>query len=370
MPDKKFLNSRIILISLPFLLALLVLVCVRMAVHNPGIVEEYYSRGVYPFMLNFISMMSGLINISLWDMFWMSMIILVITGLVLVLFRAIRLKFYLLRVVQMLLLFYSFFYILWGFNYFRPGIDTRMGWKKIKPDEQAFRLVLDSLINNSNKNYIKIATDDYAEIETLIEKSYHTNGFIIGIDYDGRNRKPKKMLLSSYFLKSGVSGYFGPLFNEVHVNPFQVPTEYPFILAHEKAHQFGIASEAEASLAGYIICAGSEDQRLRYSGNLYLLLYFLSDAKQLNDFRSYLKKIDRKVMDDIRYREKYYDKLTNKKLEKMQNAANDVYLRSNNINKGIHNYNQVVGLMINFYRQFNPDVTKQNETFAEVPENY
>ena len=111
------------------------------------------------------------------------------------------------------------------------------------------------------------------------------------------------MLFSSYFAKSGISGYFGPFFNEVHLNSYLLPDDYPFLLAHEKAHQFGISNEAEANLTAFIICTTSDDQRLQYSGYLFLLLYFINDASQLSDYKEYIKKIDKPVIDYIRFRQ-------------------------------------------------------------------
>ena len=121
------------------------------------------------------------------------------------------------------------------------------------------------------------------------------------------------MLLSTLFSKFGVSGYFGPFFNEIHVNRNLLPLDYPFVLGHEKAHQFGITSEAEANLFSYIICITSGDQRLRYSGYQSLLLYFLNDGTLLKDYKDYLNKIDSRVLHDLRFRQIYYDKLRNKK---------------------------------------------------------
>lgn len=349
MHNKKSLRTRIILISLPLLTALIVLVLVRLAIHFPGEVEKYYSSGLYPGISNIISMISSMVSFSIWDFFWISVVVLVLSGFILVIFRTIKLKWYLLRVIQLVLLFYSFFYILWGFNYFRPGIETRLGWEKTRPDEPSFRSVMDTLIKHTNEDYLKISASEYPGLEKSVDESYRKNSHLLGINFH-EGSKPKTIFLSSYFAKAGISGYFGPFFNEVHVNYYQLPLDYPFILAHEKAHQFGIANEAEASLIAFIVCANSPDQRLQYSGYMYLLLYFLGDAQQMPDYHDYIHKIDKPVLKDIRFREKYYDKLRNQKLEKFQDKANDLYLKSNNIHKGIKNYNQVVGLMLTWYK--------------------
>lgn len=355
----------IILNLIPFLLALIIFILVRLGVNYPGEVEHYYSRGIYPVIAGAISMISNLIPWSLWDVFWIGTLLWALTGVVLMIMKRISIKRFLVRIAQSLALFYSLFYLTWGFNYFRPGIATRLGWNEVKPFEEDFRVVLDSLIKRTNLSYTPIEESGTGEIEVLLEESYMEKSPLLGLSYPNGSRSPKTILVSSYFAKSGVSGYFGPFFNEVHVNQYQLPVDYPFTLAHEKAHQFGIANEAEANLTAFIVCTGSPDKRLQYSGYIHLLLYFLNEAYHLPDYTVYLRKIDKTVMEDIISRQEYYDNLRNKKLETMQAAANNAYLKSQNIEKGIKNYNQVVGLMINWYR-FSGKLPEQTETFADI----
>jgi hypothetical protein len=162
------------------------------------------------------------------------------------------------------------------------------------------------------------------------------------------------MLFSSFYGKLGLSGYFGPFFNEIHINYYLLPVDYPFVLAHEKAHQFGITSEAEANFVAFVICIKSGDQRLKYSGYQSLLLYFLKDASQLKEYKEYFNKIDKLVIGDIRFRQKYYQGLESRILSDIQTAVNNSYLKVNNIEKGVKNYNQVVSLVISWYYNSNP----------------
>jgi hypothetical protein len=148
-----------------------------------------------------------------------------------------------------------------------------------------------------------------------------------------------------------MSGYFGPFFNEVHLNKRLLAMDFPFSLAHEKAHQFGFARESEANLAGYIVCDRSGDKRLQYSANIMMLIYFINDASVFKDYHSYVAKIDRRVYNDLIFRRNYYMSLQNKTLDKVHSAANDVYLKANNIPSGEMNYNQVVELVISYLRE-------------------
>jgi hypothetical protein len=337
----------------PFLLALLVFLSIGIAVGESLAVERYYSSWFYPHIARLFSGLSNLIPFSLWDVFWGVIIIVIILGIVLAVFRKVKWRWLGLRVAQLLALLYTLFYLVWGFNYFRPKIEKRIGWEKPKRDETVFRSLLDSVILHTNLAYQPISPEDYPTIDRLVEESYRKNRDQLGISYPNGSRRPKTMLFSSFFAKSGVSGYFGPFFNEIHLNYYLLPMEYPFVLAHEKAHQFGITNEAEANLAAFIVCTTSDDCRLQYSGFVNLLVYFISDASHLKDIKDYIRKIDKQVILDLRFQRRHWQGLQNKTLDQVQTAANNAYLRTNHIEEGVKNYNQVVSLVISYYNHVN-----------------
>jgi Protein of unknown function (DUF3810) len=340
---------KIFVYSWPFLLSLFVFLSTKLSIKFPGLIEHYYSNGIYPYIAKSLSFFSKLIPFSLWDVFWILIILLIPGGLVLVIFKKIKFGWFGLRILQLLALLYSFFYIMWGFNYFRPKIEKRIFWEPPKDYEMNFRSILDSIIVQTNSSHISISSYDYQIIDKLVEDSYRCHSQELGINYPNGTRRPKTMLFSSFYAKLGLSGYFGPYFNEIHVNHYLLPMDYPFLLAHEKAHQFGITSESEANLVAFVICIKSGDERLKYSGYSSLLLYFLRDASNMEDYRAHLNKIDSMVLEDLRYRQKYYQGLRNNTLSNLQTTANNSYLKANNIEKGVMNYNQVVSLVISWY---------------------
>ncbi len=333
----------------PFLIAALVFLGVGLSVRNSRWIEHYYSNGAYPIIANLFSGLSNLFPFSLWDLFWVLAILLIILGITLVVFRKKKWSWLILRIVQTMALLYAIFYLVWGLNYFRPKIETRNGWEKQKANETIFRAVLDTIIVHTNSSYTPVSPSDYPIIDQLIEESYSRNRDVLGINYPNGSRRPKTMLFSSFFAKSGVSGYFGPFFNEIHLNYYLLPMEYPYVLAHEKAHQFGITNEAEANLAAFVVCTTSPDHRLQYSGYVNLLIYFLSDASQLKEIKEYVKKIEKPVILNLRFQRHHWQGLQNKTLDQVQSAANNAYLKTNHIEEGVKNYNQVVALVISWY---------------------
>ncbi len=333
----------------PFIVAALVLIVVVFSSGESHVIEFYYSKALYPLIASLFSSVSSLIPFSIWDLFWLSVIVILVIGFALALFRKLKLRWFLLRLCQFSALIYAFFYLAWGFNYFRPNLESRIGWESPKGDEAVFRSILDSILIHANSSRVAIQNKDYETIDRLIEESYQKNRATLGIHYPNGSRRPKTMLFSSFFAKSGVSGYFGPFFNEVHLNYYLLPMEYPFVLAHEKAHQFGITNEAEANLAAFMVCTTSPDRRLQYSGYVNLLPYFISDASEMPNLKDYIKKIDAPVLLDLRFQRSHWNGLRNKTLDQVQTAANNAYLKTNRIEEGVKNYNQVVGLVISWY---------------------
>lgn len=347
--EKSRKNLRKILCDLsPVIIALLVFLSTRIAVRNPQFVEKYYSDGIYPVIAHGLSSFSSLFRFSIWDLFWTVSILTLITGLFLAIFRKIKPGMFFLRFIQVISIMFIWLYISWGYNYFRPDVYSRMGWKAPNANEAEFRTVFDTIISRANRHYMKFDSIDISAIDSLVELSYKKNSNYLGINYPNGSRRNKKMIFNSLTDKMGIFGYYGPFFSEIHITSNGLPFDYPSALAHEKAHQFGIANEAEASLLSYVICTSSDDQRLLYSGDLTFLAYFMNDAEQLHDYHAYTKKIDKRVYDDIFYRQDYYNSLQNITMEKVQSVAYDAYLKTNNIKSGIKNYNQVVALIISW----------------------
>lgn len=334
---------------LPVIIALLVFLSTRIALRNPQFVEKYYSDGIYPVIAHALSSFSSLFRFSIWDLFWAVSILAMITGLFLAIFRRIKPGKFFLRFIQVVSIMFIWLYISWGYNYFRPDVYSRMGWIAPNADEAEFRTVFDTIISRANRHYMKFESSGISDIDSLIELSYKENSKYLGINYPNGSRINKKMIFNSLTDKMGIFGYYGPFFSEIHITSNGLPFDYPAAIAHEKAHQFGITNEAEASLYSFIICTNSDDKRLLYSGYMSCIVYFMNDAMKLPDFHTYIKKFDKRVYDEIFYRQDYYNSLQNKTMEKVQSVAYDAYLKTNNIKSGIKNYNQVVALIISWF---------------------
>ncbi len=320
----------------------------EIASRNPQFVETHYSQKIYPIIATFFSSISNILPFSLDDIFYILLIIATILLIILLLFRKISFKKTEKIVLNILATVYVLFYILWGFNYFRKDLNERLGLVEQKPDTEKFIIQLENLIENTNNSFCLFEKFNKTEIDFLIEESYKKCSPVLKINYPAGNRTDKKITFSRFFAKAGISGYYGPFFNEVHVNEKVLPVEYPFVLAHEKAHQLGITSEAEANFYAWLVCTRSNSKQLQYSANLLVLTFFLYQGYELKEYPKIVSKLNENVIKDFQHIRENWMNLRNEKINKVATRVNDTYLKSNKVEQGIEDYKGVVKFVMDF----------------------
>lgn len=315
---------------------------------NTAFVETFYSQKFYPFLANILSRFSAIAPFSLDDTFYLLLILAPFILVFLLLIGKITFKTAGKYVLNTLAGIYILFYVLWGFNYFRPRLNERLDLAKSETNKEAFVAILDKLIDDTNAWHCSLANSNKAVIDSLIEDSYKTLASVLKIHYPMGIRNDKKITFSRFYAQSGITGYFGPFFNEVHVNKNVLPLEYPFILAHEKAHQLGITSEAEANFYAWLVCTKSNSQQLHYSANLIILRHFLIQAYSMKEYPELVAKIDTSVRSDFATIRQHWQGLRNERMDKVASKVNDAYLKTNKIEGGIKDYHGVVQHVMNF----------------------
>ncbi len=329
-------------------LALMVFGLIRILTHYPLIVEQYYSQGIYPVLASIISFISKWVPFSLDDLFYFLLILTGVTIIILLILRKISWKKSGFIVLNVLAAGYLLFYLLWGFNYFRAGINARLDIEPRTSGSEEFMKVFSSLAEAANNSYTAFEDFDKTKVVRLVEDSYRQLAPVLKLDYPAGTRRAKNITLSGFFAQAGISGYFGPFFNEVHINSKLLPVEYPFVLAHEKAHQFGVTSEAEANFYAWLVCLKSSSKQLQYSASLMALRYFINHGYGQQGFNEVISSLDERVIKDIRRIREHWMNLRNNKVEAVAARVNDAYLKTNQVEKGIQDYTGVVKHIMEF----------------------
>jgi hypothetical protein len=334
--------------ALPIWLALLTFALTHVFSRQPEFTESVYSQTLFPIFASILTFFNRWVPFSLDDLFYVLLAVFILALMVLVLIRKIRFGRFVLTILQTVALCYVMFYWFWGFNYYRMGINDRLSIAKSQNDTAQFVRVMETLIKQTNNSYCTYDSITYSAINYMVEASYKKNAPFLKLKYPQGHRRPKPISLSPFFAKASIAGYYGPFFSEVHLNDSLLMIEYPQILAHEFAHQFGITGEGEANFYSWLVCANSTSDHLRYSANISMLTYFLSQSRFLHNNDKLIKQIDKPVIADIRKMQDHWDRLRNKDIDKMAGKVNDAYLKTNKVEKGVKDYFGVIQYVMDY----------------------
>lgn len=162
----------------------------------------------------------------------------------------------------------------------------------------------------------------------------------------------KPVMLSEPMSYTHITGVYSFFTGEANINVVFPDYTIPYTAAHELAHQRGIARENEANFIAFLVCAGSDDAYIRYSGYQNMLEYVL-DALYRADTELYkeaVKSIDMKVRYEMSAYSKFFDKYRDSTAGKVSGAVNDTYLKLNRT-EGEKSYGMVVDFAVAYRKK-------------------
>ena len=245
------------------------------------VVEDFYSRDMYPWFQSGVTTATNTLPLAVLD------VILIVVAFA-VLFR-IRRLFNVLRqrgvmdalweatrrVVRATCVFVVLFYWAWGFNYRRLPLESVM------PGGKAPQVSVDMLTTGFAdasalaSQLRRMTVDDQGNLHSIrlaLREPMNAALKSLGrLPLETPSQPKFSLVLTPFFRWSGVTGMINPFGLESIVYPDLLPFERPFVLAHEWGHLSGQADEAEASAVGWLACMKG-DPVLGYSASLYLVM--------------------------------------------------------------------------------------------------
>lgn len=162
----------------------------------------------------------------------------------------------------------------------------------------------------------------------------------------------KTVFMREAMSEAHLLGMYSFFSGEANVN--DAPPDYilPFTVAHEFAHQRGVAREDEANFTAFLACVECDDPYIRYSGYLNLLEY-VADALYTADpdaYRAHRAQYPPAVRADQKAYSAYYRQYSHAVLAGVSESMNDAYLQWNGT-EGTASYGLVVDLAVAFFAQ-------------------
>ncbi len=127
----------------------------------------------------------------------------------------------------------------------------------------------------------------------------------------------------------------------------------PYTMAHEMAHQRGIAREDEANFVAFLVCMESDDAYIRYSGYSNMLDYltdalYSADRELYSEFNS--NHYPKEMRSEFSAYSAFFKKYSNSKASVVTKTVNDAFLKSQQQKAGTKSYGLVVDLTVAYYK--------------------
>jgi hypothetical protein len=189
---------------------------------------------------------------------------------------------------------------------------------------------------------------DSKEIIRLLQESY-VSVPELSLLPRGSFAPPKPVYSSALMTRLGISGIYFPFTAEPNYNDEMPDFQLPFAIAHEMAHQRGVARESEANFVAFLVCVNSRDPFVRYSGfrngiGVVSELFRL----QPETARELVKQLGPGYREDSRRAALFWARAGGV-FGNISLRLNDLYLRANLVRSGTADYARSTTLIIGYY---------------------
>lgn len=170
-------------------------------------------------------------------------------------------------------------------------------------------------------------------------------------DFVGNFTAPvKRLAISPLMTYTHISGVYTYFTGEANLN-----INYPeyinvYTIAHEMAHQRGTARENEANFIAYLVCIGSDNSYIQYSGYLNMFEYLVSALYESDPEKAstLYYELDSRALNDIICYSGFFEKYSDSAASDVSEVINDTFLQSQGT-EGVRSYGMVVDLAVAYH---------------------
>lgn len=242
--------------------------------------------------------------------------------------------------IRFLLLLFTLFYWVWGFNYFRTPLSEKLDLT-FSPVSDSTRLdlthsTLSKCIHLSEE--LSLIEDEELSSLLLVNglNMADTLSFLSAADLEVVPVDPPTL-----FLRIGISGMYFPYTGQGQYESELGPIDKAFTMAHEWCHAAGVAPEHEANFLAYLMCTSSENKNIQYSAYMHLLnellfYYKISDSTTYDQMRTRFTPI---MNQHVEERKAQFEKYSGP-VSELSDEMIDQYLQFNQ-QEGIQDYHRL-----------------------------
>ena len=253
---------------------------------------------------------------------------------------------------------YALFCLMWGVNYWTDSFQDRSGItaQPVAAEDleavtayfaQQLADTADSVPRDENGLYAVPKEQILAESRLVYGGVTELFPFL-----DFRDTGVKAVGCSRFMSIMGFTGVYFACIGESNVNVDSPACLLPSTVAHELAHQRGIAWEQECNFLGVLASVTSGMPDYVYSGWLLGFIH-LGNALYETDPEAYWairNALPETVSADLRDNNAYWDQFRDNVVEKVSDTVYDAALKSYGDANGMKSYSMVVELLVAYYK--------------------
>ena len=253
---------------------------------------------------------------------------------------------------------YALFCLMWGVNYWTDSFQDRSGItaQPVAAEDleavtayfaQQLADTADSVPRDENGVYAVPKEQILAESRLVYGGVTEQFPFL-----DFRDTGVKAVRCSRFMSIMGFTGVYFACIGESNVNVDSPACLLPSTVAHELAHQRGIAWEQECNFLGVLASVTSGMPDYVYSGWLLGFIH-LGNALYETDPEAYWairNALPETVSADLRDNNAYWDQFRDNMVEKVSDTVYDAALKSYGDANGMKSYSMVVELLVAYYK--------------------
>ena len=262
-------------------------------------------------------------------------------------FRKLNWKAKLLNIAEIVLYVFCAFYLTWALNYNATPVEKKIDLEVVNPTDQELihRFEKVSLeLNSLSANIGERPQLDFLELEKTIRPELEA--ILKEFSYPTLGRVRVRKIVPGSILRIRTSGIYIPHAFEGHVDGGLYRMQWPFTLAHEMAHGYGITHESDCNFFAYLVCSQIDDPIFQYSAKMAYWRYLAYQVKSIDKkfYESSRENLAPEVINDLKEIRKHIDRYPDL-MPKYRNIIYDNYLKTHGVKSGIKSYDRMILLL-------------------------
>lgn len=252
---------------------------------------------------------------------------------------------------------YGGFCTLWGIYFYTADFEEQSGIhseplskEQLETVTRYFTLLVNAYsddVSRDENGVFNEPTDSFfdcsAHLYDAVSESYSC--------LEGAALATKPFFFSEILSRITFTGFFFPFTAEANINTDSPACLIPSTIAHEIAHQRGVAEEDEANFVAVLACLEDGDPVFCYSACLLAYIH-LGNALYRADYEAWkanYETLSPGVVADLRANNAYWDKYKDTVVEKASDAVYTGLLHSYGQEQGLQTYGACIDLLVAYY---------------------